>query len=66
MVPNINMLEKLAHEHRQALLREADHQRRQTKAQPAHTPHWLHSLAARLGGYLVAFGTRLQRAQAVE
>ena len=66
MVPNINMFEKLAHEHRQALLREADHQRRQTKAQPTPPPHWLHGLAARLGGYLVAVGTRLQRAQAVE
>jgi len=66
MVPNIFMLEKLAHEHRQVLLREADDQRRLLVAHPVPPLHWLHRLAARLGGYLLVVGTRLQRAQAVE
>ena len=66
MISNINILEKLAHEHRQALLREAEMRRRLAEVQPAPPFHWLHRLAARLGGYLLVVGTRLQRAQAVE
>ncbi len=66
MAPNIYIHEQLAHEHRQTLLCEAEQERRLAEAQPALPLHWLHRLAARLGGYMIAVGTRLQRAQAVE
>ena len=66
MVPNIFIHEQLAREHRHRLLREAEQKRRLAEAQNAPSLHWLHRLAARLGGYLIAVGTRLQRAQAVE
>ena len=66
MNPNIHMHEQFAREHRQTLLREAELKRRLAEAQPALASHWLHNFAVRLGGYLVAVGTRLQRAQAVE
>ncbi len=62
MVPDI--YEKLAHEHRQTLLREAEQQRLLAGRQ--HTPPpSLQRLAARLGGYLIAAGTRLQRPSAM-
>ena len=65
MVPEI--YKQLAHEHYQTLLHEAEQAQRLTEAHDAAPPpHWLHRLAARLGGYLRAVGTRLQRAQAVE
>jgi hypothetical protein len=66
MNPNINMYEQFTHKKSQTLLREAEQQRRLAETQPAPPPNWLHHLAARLGGYLVAVGTKLQRAQAVE
>jgi hypothetical protein len=66
MNPNFYMSEQFTREHRQNLLDEAELKRRLEEAQPAHPPHWLHNFAIRLGGYLVAVGTRLQRAQAVE
>jgi hypothetical protein len=62
MVPDI--YDKLAHEHRQTLLREAEQARRLTKAQHAPPHHSLHRFAARLGRYLIVVGTRLQRASA--
>jgi len=65
MIPHIYIYEKLAREHHQTLLSEAE-QRRLAEAQPVPPLHWLHRLAARLGEYLIAVGTRLQRAQAVE
>ena len=66
MVPNIFILEHLAREHRQDLLREAERERRLAERQHTPPPHSLHRLAARLGRYLIVVGTRLQRAQAVE
>ena len=66
MIPNIDMHEQFAREHRQTLLREAELERRLSEARPALAHHWGHRLAARLGGYLVTVGTRLQRALAVE
>jgi len=64
MIPDIYT--QLAHERRQTLLREAEQKRRVARAHNAPGLHWLHHLAARLGGYLRAVGTRLQRAQAVK
>ncbi len=64
MIPDI--YEKLVHERRQTLLREAEQERRLAEAQHAPPLQRLHRLAARLGGYLIAVGTRLQRAQAVK
>jgi len=66
MIPNIFFHEQWAHEHRQTLLREAEHERRLAEVPNVPSLHWLHRLAARLGGYLITVGTRLQRAQAVE
>ncbi len=66
MVPDIYTHVQLALEHRQTLLREAEQERRLAEARHAPPLHWLHRLAARLGGYLIAVGTRLQSAQAVE
>jgi len=66
MIPNIYIHEQLARERRQALLREAEQKRRLARAHNAPPLHWLHHFAARLGGYLRAVGTRLQRAQAVK
>ena len=64
MLPNMYIHEHLAHEQRQTLLREAEQERLLAEAQPAPPPHWLQRLAARLGGCLIAVGTRLQRASA--
>jgi len=66
MIPNNYILEQLMYQRRQALLREAEQERRLAEAQPAAAPHWMHGLVARLGGYLIAVGTRMQHAQAVE
>jgi hypothetical protein len=66
MIPNINMHEQFAHKHRQVLLREAELKRKLAEAQPAPPLHWLHRFATRLGGFFLAFGTRLQRAPALE
>ena len=64
MIPDI--YDKLARDRRQTLLREAEHERRLAGAQHAPAPHASQRLMARLGRYLIAVGTRLQRAQAVE
>ena len=65
MIPEI--YKQLAQEHYQTLLHEAEQAQRLAEAHNATPPlHWLHRRAARLGGYLIAVGTRLQRAQAVE
>lgn len=66
MIPDIYRYEKLAREHHQTLLSEAEQKRLLAEAQPVPPLHWLHRLAARLGEYLIAVGTRLHRAQAVE
>ena len=66
MVPNFYMSEKIAHEHRQLLLREAEQNRRVAEGQPAAPLHPSRRLAAKLGKYLVLVGTRLQHAQVVE
>ena len=65
MIPEI--YKQLAQERYQTLLREAEQEQGLAEVHNAASPfHWLRRLAARLGGYLVAVGTRLQRAQAVE
>jgi hypothetical protein len=62
MIPDI--YDKLLHEHRQSLLREAEQARRLAEAHHASSAHTLQRLAARLGRYLIVTGTRLQRASA--
>jgi len=62
MAPDI--YEQLAREHRQTLLREAEQKRLLAERQCA-LPS-VHRLKARFGRYLIAVGTRLQRALAVE
>jgi hypothetical protein len=66
MIPHINMYEQLAQERRQDLLREAEQQRKAAEGQHAPPPHSSRRLVARLAKYLILFGTRLQRAQAIE
>lgn len=66
MVPNIYMHEQLARERLQTLLREAEHERKLAEAQHASALHLPQHLRARLGKYLLALGTKLQSAQAVE
>ena len=65
MIPDIFIHEQLAREHHQTLLREAEQKRLLAEVQHASPPS-LQRLAARLGRYLMAVGTRLQRAPAVE
>ena len=65
MIPNIYIHEQLVREHRQALQCEAEQERLLAEGQHASPPS-LPRLAARLGEYLIAVGTRLQRAQATE
>jgi hypothetical protein len=62
MIPDIN--EKLLHEHRQSMLREAEQARRLAEAQHVPSRPALQRIAARLGRYLIVAGTRLQRASA--
>jgi len=62
MAPDI--YEQLAREHRQILLREAEQKWLLAERQRA-LPS-VHRLKARLGRYLIAVGTRLQRALAIE
>jgi len=60
MVPDTYTREKLALEHRQTLLCEAEHERLLADVQNL-LPHPWQLLAGRLGRYLVVLGTRLQR-----
>jgi hypothetical protein len=60
MVPDTYTREKLALEHRQRLLCEAEHERLLAAVQNP-LPHPWQRLAGRLGRYLIVLGTRLQR-----
>ena len=62
MIPDT--YDKLLHEHRQSLLREAEQAQRLAEAQHATSRPALQRIAARLGRYLIVTGTRLQRASA--
>ena len=59
MIPDRYTVEKMAHTHRQTLLREADHERMLAIADPPQ--HLLQSFAGKLGRYLLALGTRLEQ-----
>ena len=59
MVPDPFTLEKMAFSHRQQLQREAEHERL-LGALPGHSSHWMRHIAARLGTFLIALGTRLR------
>ena len=58
MVPDPYTLEKMAFTHRQQLQREAEHEQ-VLGALPTHSSHWMRHMAARLGTFLIALGTRL-------
>jgi hypothetical protein len=58
MVPDPYTLEKMALAHRQQLQREAEHEQ-MLGALPGHSSHWMRHMAARLGTFLIALGTRL-------
>ncbi len=60
MVPDPYTLEKMALAHRQHLQREAEHEQ-MLGALPTHSSHWIRHLAARLGIFLIALGTRLRK-----
>ncbi len=60
MVPDPYTHDKLALEHRQTLLCEAEHERLLADVQTP-LPHPWQRLAGRLGRYLTVLGTRLQR-----
>ena len=58
MVPDPYTLEKMALAHRQQLQREAEHEQMLGEL-PTHSSHWMRYVAARLGTFLIALGTRL-------
>ena len=60
MVPDRYTLEKMALAHRQQLQREAEHEQ-MLGALPEHSSHWIGYVAARLGTFLIALGTRLRQ-----
>ena len=59
MIPDRYTIEKIAHEHRQTLLREAEQERMLVIVDPP--KHMLQSFAGKLGRYLLLLGTRLQQ-----
>ncbi len=59
MIPDRYTTEKMAHEHRQTLLREAEHERMLAIVDPP--KHVLRGFAGTLGRYLLLLGTRLQQ-----
>ncbi len=60
MVPDRYTLEKLALAHRPQLQREAEHEQL-LGALPGHSSHRMRHMAARLGTFLIALGTRLRQ-----
>jgi hypothetical protein len=60
MVPDSYTLEKMALAHRQQLQREAEHEQ-MLGALPTYSSHWMRYVAARLGTFLIALGTRLRK-----
>jgi len=60
MVPNPYTLEKMALAHRQQLQRDAEHEQ-MLGGLPTHSSHRMRYMAARLGIFLIALGTRLRQ-----
>ena len=60
MVPSRYHQERLALEHRQSLLQEADHERKLASL-PREQANVMRYMAGKLGALLVILGTRLQR-----
>jgi hypothetical protein len=60
MVPDTYTLEKMALAHRQQLQREAEHEQL-LGALPTCSSHRMRHLAAKLGSFLIALGTRLRQ-----
>ena len=60
MVPDRYTLEKMALAHRQQLQHEAEHEQ-MLGARPSHSAHPMRYMAARLGTFLIALGTRLRK-----
>ena len=60
MVPDPYTLEKMVLAHRQQLQREAGHEQMLGEL-PTHSSYWMRYVAARLGTFLIALGTRLRQ-----
>ncbi len=60
MVPDPYTLEKMAFSHRQQLHREAECELL-LGALPTHSSNWMRHMAAKLGTFLIALGTRLRQ-----
>lgn len=60
MIPDMYTGEKLALAHREQLQREAEHERL-LGALPGHHSHPMRHMAARLGTFLIALGTKLRQ-----
>jgi hypothetical protein len=60
MIPDRYTLEKLAQAHRQQLLHEAEHER-MLRELPTRSHHSIRHIAAQLGTFLIALGTRLRQ-----
>jgi hypothetical protein len=60
MIPDRYTLEKMALAHRQQLQHEAEHEQ-MLEALPTHSSHRMRHMAARLGMFLIALGTRLRQ-----
>ncbi len=60
MVPDLYTQQKLALEHRQQLQREAEVEQALGEV-PGHSSHAIRRMAARLGMFLIALGTRLKQ-----
>ncbi len=60
MVPDTYTLEKMALAHRQQLQREAEHEQMLGEL-PTCSSHRMRHLAAKLGTFLIALGTRLRQ-----
>ncbi len=59
MIPGGYTTEEMAHEHRQTLLREAEHERMLATFDSPN--HELQGFAGKLGRYLLMLGTKLQQ-----
>jgi hypothetical protein len=60
MIPDPYILEKMALAHRQQLQHEAEHEQ-MLGARPSHSSHQMRYMAAKLGTFSIALGTRLRQ-----
>jgi len=62
MFPGGYTTEKMAHEHRQTLLREAEHERTMAMVEvPEHSHRFMRQILGTLGTFLIVFGMKLKK-----